>query len=169
MNGNRYLTKGAPRSLQIFLARKSSISGRELKGPVPVVPVATSPKTAPRAGVERGEYLANGAAHCANCHTPRRADGSPDVSRFLAGGPGPEGTFPANITPHPGTGIGRWSEAQIAKFLRTGVKPSGQLATSLMQVVIKGTSAGYKDLTEADALAIAKYLKTVAPIDHKVP
>src|SRR2546425_7845765 len=33
---------------------------------------------------------------------------------------------------------------------RTGVKPSGQAAFSLMQVVIKGTSAGYKDLTRSE-------------------
>jgi len=48
------------------------------------------------------------------------------------------------------------------------VKPSGQAAFSLMQVVIKGTSAGYKDLTEADAAAIAQYIKTVPAIENRV-
>ena len=48
------------------------------------------------------------------------------------------------------------------------MKPSGQEASSLMRTVIIGTSAGFKDLTEADALAIARYLKTVPPIDNKV-
>ena len=37
-----------------------------------------------------------------------------------------------------------------------------------MRRVIIGTSAGFKDLTEADALAIARYLKTVPAIENKV-
>ena len=137
-----------------------------LKVPIPVIPVAASPKVAPQSGVARGEYLSNGPAHCAECHTPRAANGAPDMALFMAGGPGPEGSLPANITPDKNTGIGKWTEEQIAKFLRTGVKPSGQRAASLMQVVIQ---AGYKDLTERDARAIAKYLKTVPAVEHKVP
>jgi mono/diheme cytochrome c family protein len=130
--------------------------------------VGPAPAEAPRAGLARGEYLAKGAAHCADCHTPRRFDGSQDATKFLGGGPGPQGSLPANITPHVETGIGRWTEAQIARFLRTGMKPSGQAASSLMQVVIKGTSAGYKNLTEADAAAIAQYIKTVPAIENRV-
>ena len=86
----------------------------------------------------------------------------------MAGGPGPEGSLPANITPDRETGIGRWTTAQIAHFLRTGVKPSGQHATSLMALVIKGTSAGYKDLTERDRRAIAQYLKSIPAVSNKV-
>ena len=37
-----------------------------------------------------------------------------------------------------------------------------------MRVVIMGTSAGFKDLTDADALAIARYIKTVPPIENRV-
>jgi mono/diheme cytochrome c family protein len=140
-----------------------------LKGPVPAIAVPAGPKASPLTGLDRGEYLVNGPAHCGDCHTPRRPDGSQDMSKFLAGGPGPEGTLPSNITPHPETGIGRWTEDQIARFLRTGVKPNGQSATSLMRVVIQGTFGGYKDMTLADALAIARYLKTVTAIDNKVP
>jgi len=140
-----------------------------LKGPVPALPVPEGPKQAPLGGLARGEYLVTGPAHCGDCHTPRRPDGSQDLSRFLAGGPGPEGILVPNITPHPVSGIGRWTEEQIARFLTTGVKPDGQSATSLMRVVIQGTSAGYKDMTSADALAISHYLKTVPAIDNKVP
>jgi mono/diheme cytochrome c family protein len=147
---------------------RSTVPPRSLNIPVPIRTIATAPKVAPREGPARGDYLAGGAAHCAECHTPRRFDASTDDTKFLAGGPGPERSLSANITPHAETGIGRWSEAQIARFLRTGVKPSGQEAYSLMRTVIKGTSAGFKDLTEADALAIARYLKTVPPIENKV-
>lgn len=148
---------------------RSEVPAPALKGPVPVIPLAAAPKSAPKGGVRRGEYLAKGSAHCVECHTPRGANGAPDMSLFLAGGPGPEGSLPANITPDRKTGIGNWTETQIAKFLRTGVKPSGQHATSLMAVVIQGSGVGYKDLTMADARAIAKYLKTVPSVEHKVP
>jgi mono/diheme cytochrome c family protein len=147
---------------------RATVPPRSLRIPVPPLTVPVSPKVAPREGLERGRYLAGGAAHCADCHTPRRFDGSPDDGKFMAGGPGPEGSLPSNITSHYETGIGRWSDAQIARFLKTGVKPSGQEAFSLMRVVIMGTSTGFKDLTDADALAIARYIKTVPPIENRV-
>lgn len=147
---------------------KSPVPPRSLNIPVPTRTITTAEKIAPREGLARGAYLAGGAGHCAECHTPRRFDASTDDTKFLAGGPGPGRSLAANITPHDETGIGRWTEAQIARFLRTGVKPSGQEAYSLMRSVIIGTSAGFKDLTEADALAIARYLKTVPPIENRV-
>ena len=147
---------------------KSSVTARTLRIPVPTLTIANPARVAPRDGLARGAYLAGGAAHCTECHTPRRFDFSPDDSKFLAGGPGPQSSVTANITPHVETGIGRWTEAQIARFLRTGLKPSGQEASSLMRTVIAGTSVGFKDLTEADAAAIARYLKTVPPIDNRV-
>ncbi len=160
------------RALAAFLKSvppiKSQVPPPALKAPVPVIPVAVAPKSAPRNGVARGEYLVKGPAHCVDCHTPRGVNGAPDPSRFLAGGPGPEGSLPANITPDKKTGVGSWTEAQMVKFLRTGIKPSGQRATSLMEVVIQGSAAGYKDLTESDARAIAKYLKTVPAVEYKV-
>jgi mono/diheme cytochrome c family protein len=147
---------------------RSAVPPRSLTIPVPTLTVPNAPKTAPRDGLARGAYLAAGAGHCTECHTPRRFDFSPDDAKFLAGGSGPQRSLSANITPHAETGIGRWTEAQIARFMRTGVKPSGQEAFSLMKTVIVGTSAGFKDLTETDALAIARYLKTVPAIENKV-
>ena len=147
---------------------KSAVPDRTLNVPVPAVLLPTALKTAPKSDAERGGYLVRGAAHCAECHTPRRPDGSPDPAKFMAGGPGPEGSLPANITPDRETGIGRWTTTQIAQFLRTGVKPSGQHATSLMAIVIRGTSGGYKDLTERDRRAIAQYLKSIPAVSNKV-
>ena len=37
-----------------------------------------------------------------------------------------------------------------------------------MGEIIQGTSAGYKDLTKADRLAIARYLKTIPAIKNKI-
>jgi mono/diheme cytochrome c family protein len=39
----------------------------------------------------RGAYLVNGPGHCGECHTPRTLILTTDSSKFLAGGPHPEG------------------------------------------------------------------------------
>jgi hypothetical protein len=94
-----------------------------------------------------------------------------DNGRFLAGNPkgkGPEGSAVPNITPDRETGVGSWSEEQITDYLETGNKPDGDVAGGLMLEVIQGTSAGYKDLTKADRLAIAKFLKSIPAIKNKI-
>jgi hypothetical protein len=73
-----------------------------------------------------------------------------------------------NITPDRETGVGSWSEEQITDYLETGNKPDGDVAGGLMLEVIQGTSAGYKDLTKADRLAIAKFLKSIPAIKNKI-
>lgn len=128
----------------------------------------TPPPTAPTSGLARGEYLVRAVGHCGECHTPRGVTHATDNSRFLAGNPkGPDGDPVPNITPDKDTGLG-WSEEEIANFLVSGNKPDGDMAGGLMGEVIQGTSAGYKDLSKADRLAIARYLKTIPPIRHKI-
>jgi len=73
-----------------------------------------------------------------------------------------------NITPDPDTGIGKWSVEEIADYLGTGNKPDGDVAGGLMGEVIDGTLAGYKDMSKADRLAIAQYLKTIPPVRNKI-
>jgi mono/diheme cytochrome c family protein len=132
-------------------------------------PRENPPLSAPSAGVPRGEYLVRAVAHCGECHTPRTMTMATDNSRFLAGNPkGPEDSAMPNITPDPDTGIGRWSVEEIADYLGTGNKPDGDVAGGLMGEVIDGTLAGYKDLTKADRVAIAQYLKTLPPIRNKI-
>jgi len=134
-------------------------------------PRENPPSTAPTSGQARGEYLTRAVSHCGECHTPRTMTMATDNSRFLAGAPkgkGPEGSAVPNITPDRETGLGSWTEEQIADFLETGNKPDGDVAGGLMAEVIQGSSAGYKDLTKADRLAIAKYLKTIPPIKNKI-
>lgn len=128
----------------------------------------TPPPAAPSTGQARGEYLVRAVGHCGECHTPRTMTMAPDTSRFLAGNPtGPENAEVPNITPDPQTGL-TWSEEEIADYLGTGLKPDGDLAGGLMGEVISGTLAGFKDLTKADRLAIARYLKSIPPVRNKI-
>jgi mono/diheme cytochrome c family protein len=131
-------------------------------------PRETAPTAVPTSGTARGEYLVRAVAHCGECHTPRTMTMATDNSRFLAGTPkGPEDSEIPNITPDPTTGL-TWSEEEIADYLGTGNKPDGDVAGGLMGEVIEGTLAGYKDMTKADRLAIARYLKTLPPIKNKI-
>src|SRR5882757_4074765 len=61
--------------------------------------------------------------NCSDCHTVRGG-------QALAGGlpvPTPFGTiYSSNITPDPGTGIGRWPEAAFLRAMRSGVGRDGQ-------------------------------------------
>ena len=89
--------------------------------------------------------------HCGECHTPRGVTQAPDNSRFLAGTPkGPENAVVPNITPDRDTGL-KWSVEEIAEYLKTGNKPDGDVASGLMDEVIQGTAAGFKDLTRGPA------------------
>ncbi len=82
-------------------------------------------------GAGRGEYLVS-IMDCGGCHTPGVFLGKPDMARFLGGSevgfqiPGLGIFYPPNLTPDPETGLGRWSEADIIRAVRTGVRPDGR-------------------------------------------
>jgi mono/diheme cytochrome c family protein len=94
------------------------------------------------------------AAGC-GCHTP--ADGP-----IGAGGgkvPTPFGTFyGSNITPDPETGLGRWSDAEIAAAIRDGVGRDGSVEAPAMPYY---QYAGMADDDVADLIA---YLRTLPPV-----
>lgn len=127
--------------------------------PAPFTPANTPPATAPTEGVERGAYIV-AVANCGRCHTPRGENGAPDMARFLAGAP-MQDTIAPNLTPHESSSISFLTEAEIANFLLTGVYDDGTPVEGPMKNIIdNGTSR----LTEADALAIAQYLKSLPPV-----
>jgi mono/diheme cytochrome c family protein len=107
----------------------------------------------------RGRYLVEAVTHCGECHTPRDWLGGRDESRRFAGYriAGPDGFAAPNISGDPVHGIGNWSQADIASFLETGVKPDGDVVGSRMGTVIAGTS----HLSATDRVAIAVYMKSL--------
>lgn len=122
----------------------------------------------PRQSVQwnRGAYLATAAAHCGECHTPRDRFGGLDARRYYAGTTaGPEGAVVPNITPDRRTGIGRWSERDLAYYLETGMTPDGDFAGDVMADVIDN---GLRHLTRDDLRAIAVYVKSLPAIEHAV-
>jgi len=113
----------------------------------------------------RGRYLVEAVAHCAECHTPRDRLGGLVTSKWMAGSKdGAEGEAAPNLTPDPATGLGEWSDEDIAFALKLGMKPDGDSLGSLMAEVIEN---GTSKLSDADLAAMAAYLKALPPIVHK--
>jgi len=84
----------------------------------------------------------------------------------LAGTPdGPDGQLVPNITPDPGTGIGKWERDDVVELLRTGNTPEQSRVKGAMREAIED---GLKYLSEADRAAIAEYLFAQQPIVHDV-
>jgi mono/diheme cytochrome c family protein len=134
-------------------------------------PRVTAPAEAPADALQHGRYLVDHVSICGDCHTPRTRFGALDKGLYLAGtDDGPDGDPVPNITPDAATGIGKWNENRIADLLRTGMKPNMDNVQGLMAEVIDGVAGGpgYAQAPEAELRSIAKYLKTVPPIRHKV-
>src|SRR6186997_1574167 len=76
--------------------------------------------------VQRGDYLVNTIMTCGNCHTPKgppAAVAGKDFSGGLSWDEPPFKVTAPNITQDKETGIGKWSDADIKKVLRTGQRP----------------------------------------------
>lgn len=116
--------------------------------------------------VERGRYLVETIAGCGNCHTPM-GPGGPERDKHLAGGlvVVDDATMRAvapNITPDRETGIGAWSDAEIVRAIREGVRPDGRVLGPPMPFTL------YRDLADADVAAMVAYLRTVPPVRNAV-
>lgn len=116
--------------------------------------------------IERGRYLVFGPAHCGACHAPGEQVATMDLEGEppLSGGftyPLPFATlhFP-NITPDAETGIGRYTDGEIARVLRYGVKPNGEALLPIME---------YQNISDEDIVAILSYLRAQPPVRREVP
>ena len=123
------------------------------------------PDPAKSAQLNRGAYLVEGPAHCAECHSSRDRLGGLIPERRFAGGPDPEGKgWIPNITPHT-DGITSWSDKDIAYLLESGLTPDGYAVESTMADVVANTSK----LPADDRAAMAAYVKSLPPRPGKRP
>jgi mono/diheme cytochrome c family protein len=105
----------------------------------------------------RGKYLAEGAAHCSTCHTPRGIFMQEQKSLNLTGGQvGP--WYAPDITNDKVHGIGTWSQEDLVTYLKTGkLDNKAQAAGSMAEAI----SYSLQHLTDADLNAIATYVRSV--------
>lgn len=117
-----------------------------------------------QASLERGEYLVRGPAGCGNCHTPLGAEG-PLMTHELAGRiveDGPAFTaVAANLTP--AGRIAQWSDAELARAIREGIRPDGSLIGPPMPF------SQYRGLSDEDLASIVMFLRTLTPVAADLP
>ena len=142
----------------IFVASRQHL---KFDPPYPEVTASTD-----SAIVARGHYIVRNAAPCASCHgdPAQRAEYSRGEDVPLVGGQVfdiPPGQFyPRNITPDAETGLGNVSDRAIARALRFGVGHDGRALLPFMEM---------QGLADDDLQAVVSYLRTQAPVRHRVP
>ncbi len=130
------------------------------EAPLPDFKASTDP-----AIIARGKHLAFGPAHCATCHIPldQISELQSGKEMPLIGGLEldiPPGTFRApNLTPDMETGIGKYSDGQIARALRHMVKHDGRILFPFMP---------FQELSDEDVVAVISFLRSQKPVNHLV-
>lgn len=116
--------------------------------------------------LERGDYLMNTIVACGNCHTPMGPDGAV-ADRELAGRLLEDGdpwtAYAPNITPDVATGIGGWTDAEIVRAIREGVRPDGSIIGPPMPIAL------YRGLSDEDAAALVAYIRAMPAVENAVP
>ena len=109
----------------------------------------------------RGAYLVQSLGHCGACHTPRglgfQERAYTESCPIYLSGAVVDNWYAANLTGDSASGLGRWSEADIAAFLETG--HGGQIAAFGSMIDVIENSTQY--LHKVDLNAIAHYLKSL--------
>jgi mono/diheme cytochrome c family protein len=116
--------------------------------------------------LERGKYLMESVVACGNCHMQRDPQGQPLFDKGLSGGmvfeDAPFRAVAANITPDRETGIGKWTDAQLVKAIREGVRPDASLIGPPMPIPF------YRSMSDDDVASIVAYLRAQSPVRNAV-
>ncbi len=116
---------------------------------------ALAPPALGKGDAKRGAYLAK-AGGCAGCHTEGKKGAVP-----YAGGrelKTPFGTFYGpNITPHAEAGVGRWSETDFMRALRSGLRPDGAHYFPAFPYT------SFTGITDADARDLWAFIRSIPP------
>ncbi|MEO5670929.1 MAG: cytochrome c [Ramlibacter sp.] len=120
----------------------------------------------PPGNLERGKYLMDSMVACGNCHVQRGPQGQPLMDKGLSGGmvfdEKPFRAVAANITPDAETGVGKWTDDQLAKAIREGIRPDGRVIGPPMPI------ESYRHMSDADLAAIIAYLRAQPPVKNAV-
>jgi mono/diheme cytochrome c family protein len=146
---------------------KNAVQPPVYKAPMRAQPIPGAEKPLDEAAisdpVKRGFYLAT-IGHCMECHA-RRPDGTQDFKNWWGkGGNVMKGPFGAvavsNITSHPKSGIGAWSDAEIKRALTQGLSRDGRAFKPPM-----ARQMFFSKMTEADLNALVAWLRTLPPLE----
>jgi mono/diheme cytochrome c family protein len=111
--------------------------------------------------VDRGRYLVEGIAGCGNCHTPLGPNG-PVMDANLSGRLVEENPAFKAIAPNitPASRIADWSDDDLARAIREGLRPDGSLIGPPMPFAM------YRGLSDDDVMSMVRYLRTIPSIEN---
>lgn len=105
----------------------------------------------------RGAYLVQGLGHCAACHASRDAAGGM-AANDLGGGMIPMlNWYAPSLGSHAESGLGGWSDQEIADLLSTGVSARGAVFGPMAEVVGKSL----QHMAPEDIGSMVTYLRTL--------
>jgi mono/diheme cytochrome c family protein len=109
----------------------------------------------------RGAYLVQGPGHCGACHTPRgvaiQEKALDDSGTNYLAGAELDAWYASGLRGNLQTGLGTWSNKDVAEFLKHGHNHVGTAFGSMIDVINNSTSY----LSDSDLAAIATYLKSL--------
>jgi mono/diheme cytochrome c family protein len=128
-------------------------------------PGTYQPKVAETGGTDtlwnRGAYLVQGPGHCGSCHTPRgvamNEKALDETSPLYLSGALLDGWYAPSLRGDPNTGLGRWNEADIVQFLKTGRNRHAVVFGSMADAFNNSTQF----MADDDLKAIARYLRSL--------
>lgn len=111
----------------------------------------------------RGAYIVEGPGHCGSCHTPRglafNEKGLDAGSKDYLAGALLDGWYAPSLRGDTNTGISRWSEAEVAEFLKKGRNQHAVVFGSMADAFNNSTQY----MSDSDLRAVAHYLKSLPP------
>jgi mono/diheme cytochrome c family protein len=119
----------------------------------------------------RGKYLiTSGQPPCVMCHSP--LESTPDGNLVIPAGQEFSGrsfdvegvpfAIAPNLTPDPETGIGTWTDDQIARAIREGISHDGRALFPIMPY------EKFHNMSDEDLASVIVYLRSIPPVKHQL-
>ena len=120
--------------------------------------------------LDRGKYLVESQTHCFFCHSEhnltdpmfpmvegRKGSGFelpiPELGRVIA----------PNISSDPETGIGKWTDDEVARAIQEGVDKDGRALFPIMPYM------RFRNLTDEDLASVIVYVRSIPPVRNALP
>lgn len=134
---------------------------RTFEAPYPNIKASTD-----SAVIAHGRHIVLNISHCADCHTNQNVDSMLSLGQDPELSGGKVFDFPLgkiytrNITPDDETGIGKHTDAEIARLIYYSVGKDNRGVFNFMQ---------FHNMSEEDMTAVVSYLRTQKPVKNVIP
>jgi mono/diheme cytochrome c family protein len=122
--------------------------------------------------LQRGKYIAENATGCMLCHSPMVMNGKDSIvtpedkkgaGQIFPGTGLPGRIVASNLTPDRETGVGNWTDDELARAIREGVGKDGRALFPLMPYRL------FRNMSDEDLASVIVYLRSLAPVHNPLP